>query len=539
MNYGGMGLVVAATLAASPVCGDDEPDGRRWWSHVRVLADDAFEGRETGSAGHRKAAEYVAGEFRRLGLMPAGTDGYLQPVALRSRTIDEAHCRLELVRPTGSEALELGGDAIIGLRGEPAPEVDAELVFAGYGLSVPEAGIDDLRDPDVRGKVVVSLRGAPPTLPGPLAAHAQALGEYAGALRRAGAVGSVLILNPRSMDIPWERGARARFLPAMSLADPAMDEAHGLSLAVTANPARADKLLAGSGHTLREILDADEAGKPLPRFPIPARIKAAVAFARSEVRSSNVAAILPGTDPKLKGEYVVFSAHLDHLGVGRPIDGDAIYNGAMDNASGVAALLDVAATLRQAGAPPRRSVLFLAVTGEEKGLLGSRHFAGAPTVPPGSIVADINVDMFLPLYPLESLIVFGLDESDLKDDVTAVARAEGVAVLSDPEPKRNLFIRSDQYSFIRRGIPSLALMVGYAKGSPQEATMFAWLKQRYHAPSDDLDQPVDRAAAGAFDALVAQLIRRVADRADRPRWNDSSFFKRFAPGSTRSPEPSQ
>jgi Zn-dependent M28 family amino/carboxypeptidase len=184
-------------------------------------------------------------------------------------------------------------------------------------------------------------------------------------------------------------------------------------------------------------------------------------------------------------------------------------------------------------------LLFLAITGEEKGLLGSRHFAAAPTVPPGSIVTDINVDMFLPLYPLESLIVFGLDESDLKDDVTAVARAEGVAVLSDPEPKRNLFIRSDQYSFIRRGIPSLALMVGYAKGSPQEATMFAWLKRRYHAPSDDLDQPVDRAAAGAFDALVAKLITRVADRDDRPRWNDSSFFKRFAHKSTRSPGPSR
>jgi Zn-dependent M28 family amino/carboxypeptidase len=330
------------------------------------------------------------------------------------------------------------------------------------------------------------------------------------------------------MDIPWERSALARFLPSMSLADPAMDETRGLSLAVVANPARADKLFAGTGHTFREILDADDAGKPLPRFPIPARIKATVAVARAEVTSQNVAAVLPGTDPKLKGEYVVLSAHLDHLGVGKPINGDAIYNGAMDNASGVAAQLDVAAILQETGTRPRRSVLFLAVTGEEKGLLGSRDFAGAPTVDPKAIVADINTDMFLPLYPLKSLIVFGLDESDLNGDVTAVAKASGVAVLPDPEPRRNLFIRSDQYSFIRRGIPSLMLMIGYEKGSPQEATMHAWLKERYHAPSDDLNQPVDRPAAAAFDALVAKLIARVADRDDRPRWNDTSFFKRFS-----------
>jgi hypothetical protein len=522
-----MGVFVIAS-AALPARGADGPDGKRWWSHVRVLADDGLEGRDTGSAGHRRAAEYVAREFEKLGLKPAGTDGYLQAVALRSRTIDEARSRLALVRPSGTEPLELGTDATISLRIDPAPEVDAGLAFAGYGLSIPEAGHDDFRGLDVRGKVVVLLRGAPPSVPGPLAAHAQSLEELAAGLRRAGAVGAITILNPRSMDVPWERTALARFLPSMALADPAMDEGRGLGLALVANPARADKLFNGSGHTLREILDADAAGKPLPRFAIPARIKAAVAVARAEVASQNVAAVYPGTDPRLKGEYVVLSAHLDHLGVGRPVNGDSIYNGAMDNASGVAALLDVAATLKETGARPRRSLLFLAVTGEEKGLQGSRYFASAPTVDPGAIVADINTDMFLPLYPLRSLIVFGLDESDLKGDVTAVAKAEGIAILPDPEPKRNLFIRSDQYSFIRRGIPSQMLMVGYEKGSPQEATMFAWLKQRYHAPSDDLDQPVDKAAAGAFDALVAKLITRIANRDDRPRWNDASFFKRFA-----------
>ena len=263
--------------------------------------------------------------------------------------------------------------------------------------------------------------------------------------------------------------ALARSMPSMSLADKAMDEGRGLSLAVIFNPARAEKLFAGSGHTLAEILDADAAHKPLPRFPIPARIKATVAVARTEVKSQNVVAILPGSDPKLAGEYVVFSAHLDHIGVGKPINGDSIYNGAMDNASGVAGLLDVAEILKETGSRPKRSVLFLAVTGEEKGLQGSRFFANAPTVDAKAIVADINTDMFLPLYPLKSLIVFGLDETDLKVDVTAVAKAAGLAVLPDPEPKRNIFIRSDQYSFVRQGIPSLdadgRLREGIRRGS--------------------------------------------------------------------------
>jgi Zn-dependent M28 family amino/carboxypeptidase len=241
-----------------------------------------------------------------------------------------------------------------------------------------------------------------------------------------------------------------------------------------------------------------------------------------------VAGILPGVDPVLKDQYVVLSAHLDHLGIGEPINGDRIYNGAMDNASGVASLLDVAESLNESKPKLRRSLLFVAVTGEEKGLLGSRYFAAHPTVKPGSMVADLNVDMFLPLFPLRSLIVFGLNESDLGDQIRAVAKAHGVRVEDDPEPARNVFIRSDQYSFIRRGIPALMMMVGYDKGSPEEKVVNTWLKERYHAPADDLKQPVDLESAGRFDDLLRALAEAVADRPERPRWNANSFFKRFA-----------
>jgi Zn-dependent M28 family amino/carboxypeptidase len=523
-----LAFAALATFIACHAFAADAPDGSRWWSHVVFLADDALEGRDTGSAGHRKAAEYVAREFEKMGVRPAGTQGYLQPVEFKSRTIDEAHSGVALVRGGAEQALRLGEDCIISLRVDPAPTLEAPLVFAGYGLSIPEVGHDDFKDLDARGKLVVYLRGAPPSIPGPLAAHAQSEVVRSAALRKAGAIGSVTILNPKSMDIPWERASLARFLPSMTLADRALDESHGMKAGFAVNPAHADTLLAGTGHDMKALLEADGAGKPLPHFEIPAKLKATISVKRADVTSENVVGLLPGADAALKKEYVVFSAHLDHLGIGKPIKGDSIYNGAMDNASGIAALLDVAAILKESGAKLRRSVIFVAVTGEEKGLLGSKYFAHKPTVEKDAIVANLNTDMFLPLYPLKRLTVYGVDESDLGAEAVAVAKAMGLGCEPDPEPKRNVFIRSDQYSFIRRGIPALMFKVAFAQGTAEEETFRAWLKERYHAPSDDIKQPVDKAAAGAFDQFMAKLLQRVANREERPRWNESSFFKRYA-----------
>ena len=519
-------LGVVGSGALSSLAADDARDGRRWWSHVAVLADDALEGRGTGSPGHRKAAEYVAGQFAKLGLRPAGSDGFLQPVPLKSRVIDEAHSQLVLVRAGGEQALALGDDVMISLRVDPAASFEAPLVFAGYGISIPEYGHDDFRGLDAHGKVVVYLRGAPADVPGPLAAHAQSEGERAQALRRAGAIGAVMIHDTKQRDIPWERATLARLLPTMALADSALDENAGLQISLSFNPAHANTLLAGSGHTYQEILDAAQAGRPLPHFAIPATLRGNVAVTRTDVSSPNVVALRPGSDPAVADEFVVISAHLDHLGIGPPIGGDTIYNGAMDNAAGVAALLDIAAILQESAADLRRPVLFVVVTGEETGLLGSRYFAHHPTVT-GQIVADLNTDMFLPLFPLERLTVYGLDESDLGADAVSVAEALGIAVEPDPEPARNIFIRSDQYSFIRQGVPALMFKVAFSQGSPQEATFRRWLKERYHAPSDDLNQPVDRAAAESFDRYQARLLERIANRAARPHWKETSFFKRY------------
>jgi Zn-dependent M28 family amino/carboxypeptidase len=225
----------------------------------------------------------------------------------------------------------------------------------------------------------------------------------------------------------------------------------------------------------------------------------------------------------------VLSAHLDHLGIGEPNNGDKIYNGAMDNGSGSALLLDLAAAMHNSNAKPKRSLLFLFVTAEEKGLLGSKYFANHPTVPRSSVVADLNTDMFLPIIPLKVLTVQGLTESDLGEDAREVATQLGVEVQSDPEPLRNLFVRSDQYSFIRQGIPSLSMSVGFVKGSPEADINKKWLTERYHAPSDDLNQPVDLAAAGKYEDVMMALALKVADASPSPQWKNDSFFRRFLP----------
>jgi Peptidase family M28 len=519
-------FMLAAAVAA--VVFASAPDGRRWWGYVQYLASDKLEGRNTGSEGYRQAAAYVAGEFKSAGLKPAGSDGYYQPVHFRTRRLIQDQSSLALVRRGKVEPLTLGEDAIISTHVDLAPYLEAPVVFAGYALTVPEKDYNDLAGMDLRGKIVMYLSGGPSNIPGPLRSHYQTAAERGGFLERAGVVGTIAIPNPHHMDLPWQRIALGSRQGSMTLADPALDQQHGLRFAAVVNPERAEKWFAGTRISFKDILEAADAGSALPRFPLALAVRAKTAVERGEVESPNVAGIRPGDDPALKNQYVVISAHLDHVGVGEPIHGDRIYNGAMDNASGVASLLDIAHALEESHAKHRRSLLFLALTGEEKGLLGSKYFAAHPTVKAGSIVADLNMDMFLPLFPLHSVTVYGLNESDLGDDARAVAKTQGIRIQDDLEPERNIFIRSDQYSFIRRGIPALAFKVGYEKGSPEEKIVKTWLKERYHAPSDDTKQPVDLECAARFNNLLRALALDVANRPERPKWNAKSFFRRFA-----------
>jgi len=505
-------------------------DGQSWWDYVKVLADDKMEGRDTGSRGEKAAEVFAVEQFKKAGLEPAGTNGFYQPVKFVSRHLVEQECSIALVRHGKREALVLGEDVLISSRVAPAPRVKAPLVFVGYGLKVPEKNYDDFAGVDVKGKLAVIFSGSPEEIPGPLASHYQTLLERWKTLRAAGAVGMVSLINPASMDIPWSRITANRNHPTMDLDYPEFNETAGAQLYVVVNPASAEKLFAGSGHTFEEIADLGKDRKPMPHFPLVASIEAKTKVESEKVESANVVAKLTGSDPALRDEHVVLSAHIDHVGIGAPINGDNICNGAMDDGSGSALVLDMAASFKKNPEKLRRSLLFVLVTGEEKGLLGSKYFAVHPTVPAKSLVADVNVDMFLPIVPLKVLRVLGLDDSDLGDLAKSAAQSEGVRVQPDPEPLRNLFIRSDQYNFIRHGIPAIIMSVGSDPGSPEQKIFKDWLTNRYHAPSDDINQPVELPAAAKYEEIVRGVLVDLGNRDHRPQWKQDSFFRRYAEG---------
>ncbi|MEP7155698.1 MAG: M28 family metallopeptidase [Betaproteobacteria bacterium] len=521
-------LLVAGCVTGAGNSSRKNFDGRSWWKHIEVLADDNMEGRETGSEGLKRAEAYIASQLAAAGVQPAGTQGYYQPIKFESRTLVEKESSATFIRDGKPEPLVLGEDAILLTRVDDAADVEAPLVFLGYGLGIPEYKHDDFAGIDVRGKIAVIITGSPAEIPASVSSHHQTTAERWKLLRNAGAVGLVSLANPAASNVPWSRIALNRQRPSMDLVGAEFAETAGQKLWMFFNPERAEKLFRNSGHTFGELAALAKDRKALPRFPLPVSIKASTRFERKQLESSNVVAVLPGTDPILKNEYVVLTAHVDHLGIAEPIKGDRIYNGAMDNASGCAVLLDVAASLK--GQAQRRSLLFVFVTAEEKGLLGSKYFSTHPTVPIKSMKANINIDMFLPIVPLKMLTVYGLAESDMGDMARDVAASHGVTVRADPQPLRNIFIRSDQYSFVRHGVP--ALVMGIAPTTPEEEKFVRdWSTKNYHAPSDDLSQPVDLASAGKYEDIIRALMSKVADADTPPAWKADSFFRRYATGS--------
>lgn len=522
-------LLAVLLWAAGPTHPDFAKEGDRWWSRIQVLASDSMEGRNTGSPGHLAAERYVADQFERAGLTPKGGNGYLQPVKFQTAQIIEDQSSLAYVRDGAVTPLRLGPDATLSTRAGMAEEIEADAVFVGYGLVVPENHFDDLAGQDLKGTIAVYLNGAPAEIPSNLRSHYAFRAQRWKEFQRAGIVGAVTIPNPKSMDIPWERSSLARLNASMDLAaEPGNDrfsDSYGQKFGATLNPAQAEQIFTGTGHTLAELLALLDQGKPLPHFPLKLRFRATQKARLAAVESQNVIGMLPGSDPLLKNEYVVFGAHLDHLGVGAE---GHIYNGAMDDGSGIASLIEIATLFKEQNLKPKRSILFVAVTGEEKGMLGSRYFTANPTVPIKNIVGEINMDMYLPLYPLKSLEVIGLSESTLGNEMRAVCEKAGVLVQEEKEPQRNLLIRSDQYSFIQHGIPAMTFKFGWERGSSEETIAKDWLRERYHAPSDDLNQPVNKPAAAQFNHIMMELGLRVANAPTRPQWNQNSFFKRFA-----------
>jgi Zn-dependent M28 family amino/carboxypeptidase len=523
---GAFSLLCWCSLSASAATtSTSSGPGAQWWADISVLADDNMEGRQTGSAGYLRAADYVVSRFKAEGLKPAGVNGFLQPVMFEQQVVDQHASSLELVAANGSAtSLGVGEYSRISAGGAPiADSIDAPLVFVGYGLHLPQQGYDDFAGLDLKGKIVVVLSGGPADIAGPVKSNARF--ERAALLGRLGAVGIIALTTPHQVEIPWSRQILLAGQPGMYLADPTLRETPDGFLGIALDPDKSELLFTGSGHTFAELSALADASESVPRFDLPLRLQGRIAVTRSALSSPNIVAKLPGRDPKLAGQYVVVSAHLDHLGIGAPINGDSLYNGAMDDASGVATVLDIADRMKR-GAKPRRSILFLIVTAEEKGLLGSHYFARHPTVPPFSIVADLNFDMPLPLWPLKSVFAPGEGESTLGADARAVAAAQGLTMAPDPLPDRNVFIRTDQFSFVREGIPALAFKFGFAKDTPEFNIEHEWRATRYHSPSDDVQQPgVMKEEAVRLDDYVAALALKVADADARPEWLPTSVFK--------------
>ncbi len=500
--------------------------------HITYLADDRLMGREAGSPGYDIAAEYVSGEFKKLGLEAAGDNGaWYQQVQLRAskRDLDAAFMSLTLDGET-KELIHLE-DYLIGLPSSgAASEVTAEMVFVGYGIVAPDFGIDDYKGLEVDGKIVVRLAGSATDMPSEIAAHYNSGRTRSVLAEERGAIGVISIYDQASAKrFPWDRVKRAAGRSSMSWVrknGATFSSAPGIKLSATMSPEGSKLLFVGAEMSYEEILELTENAEERPKgFPLKGAVTLKGAAIVEDTTSPNVLGILPGSDPELAGEYVVLSAHLDHTGETTSDDpeADTINNGALDNASGIATMLEAARMLSAGnGKAPRRSVIFAAVTAEEKGLLGSEYFAHYPTVPAGAIVADINLDMPVITYPFIDVIAFGADRSSLGGIVREAAASMDVALIPDPIPQMSIFTRSDHYRFVQQGVPSVFLFLGFGNGG--EAAFNDFMAKRYHRPGDDLSQELDFEQGARFAKLNALVAEAVANADERPTWNEGDFF---------------
>lgn len=501
---------------------------------MRFLADDLLEGRGTGARGYDIAAAFVATRFEGLGLEPAGERGtYFQSVPLRSLCVDEPTSSFSVVQKGKERTLKLRQDFILG--GNPGiaeSAVEAPVVFVGYGVSAPELGYDDYKHVDAKGKIVALLFGAP-NFDSSLKAHYTSSLEKRKNAAEHGAAGIIVLDDPGLEKIyGFDKRVRDLALPEYRWLDPQGQPSHyfpQLKASASLSMEETGRFFEGSGHTSAQVFAAAKAGKSRS-FALPLVAKLNTVTRWQELHSANVAAKLEGSDPALKAEHVVYTAHLDHLGISTPVEGDSIYNGALDNASGTAVMLQIARAFSAMQPRPRRSIVFVAVAGEEAGLLGSDYFASYPTIAQNSIVADVNTDEVEMLWPLRDIVAFGAEHSTLNSAVQHAAQRLNLVQSPDPIPDEVAFVRSDQYSFVRQGIPAILVSPGFKSDDPaiDPGKIFEnWAQSRYHQPQDDMQQPgLDFDSAAIFARFAYLCGYEIAQTSARPSWNPGDFFGR-------------
>ena len=538
-------LLLAACGRGGEPAGDDRDralasvTGAGVRGHMEALATDAMRGREAGTDDYQRAADYVVARFREAGLEPLGEgDSYFQWIEFRETRLVPDSARMTLTR--GGESIELVfRDDFIrdGGYGDADETLTAPLVFAGHGIVAPEFGHDDYAGVDAAGRIVILLSGAPPHFDTDRRAYySSGSGKAREAVSR-GAVGIVTVRTPVDQARrAWERYLPGIGSPGMRWLDERGEPFEGypeLAGSALLSQPGAEKLFALAGQDLAAIFDKHAAGGT-GSFELGVDAMLARASAQRSVSSANVIGVIRGSDPDLRDEYVVYTAHLDHIGVRPGKEGDDIHNGAYDNSAGIGVILEIAAAMGALQTPPRRSVIFAAVTAEEKGLQGSSYLAKNPPVPVASLVANINIDMPYLGFPVNDIQAFGAEHSSLYDAVSAATAAMGMGLTPDPLPQEVRFIRSDQFSFVKEGIPALAFKAGTHSSDPEldgDAMLDDFLKNHYHLPSDDLSLPYSAEGAERFTRAGLLLGLIVADADARPAWNAGDFFgDKFAPG---------
>jgi Zn-dependent M28 family amino/carboxypeptidase len=535
----GLGAILSTLLMVA--CQSDQiqkksevsADASRIKSHLRFLSDDLLEGRDTGARGHEIASLYIAAEFEKYGLTPAGDDGtYMQRVHFVQADIDQSSIRLSLKSPQGDVTLNYPKQFLTYPNPlEERTQMAGKLVFVGYGIIAPELQHDDYQDVDVEGKVVVTLSGKPKSFPSEEGAHFGSSREKFRHASENGAIGFITISTPTAEKVmPYQNLLNFLHTPTVRWLDK------------DGSPSGVHPQIKGSAYFSKEtaelvfedaelnleeiyaMLEKDESPKG---FDLPLSIQLASTSTHSSISSPNVAAILEGSDPNLKNEYVVYSAHSDHIGFAKTVKQDKINNGAMDNATGTSVLMETARLFSQLDERPKRSILFLAVTGEEKGLLGSDYYAQNPTVPEGAMVANVNLDMPILTYEFADVIAFGANHSDMKNSVTKAAEKIGLELSPDPMPEQALFTRSDHYSFVKQGIPSVFLVPGFKSADPEidgSKQFSQFLKTNYHKPGDDFSQNFNWKAATKFSEVNYLIGLTLANQTQRSSWNKGDFF---------------
>jgi|SRR5688572_23680374 len=497
-------------------------------AHMTFLASDLLEGRGTGTRGYRIAAEYVAAQFEMAGVEPGANGGYFQEVPFWE-TVPDSSSTVTLTRANGAPVTLKISDTFVS-SGDPLDSedvVEGEVVFAGYGISAPEQKYDDYATSDVRGKIAAVFTGAPPAFPNAVRAHHSSSLTKVETAARFGAKGLIFLTSPaEELRAPWPRKQRQTKLGSMHWRR-ADDSPHGVDRSLSSNVTlglEATRTLFGKD--AEAVFASVENGTPKAP-PLRTRARIHLLSRHRSLESPNVVGIVRGSDPKLRDEYVVYTAHLDHIGITDPVNGDNINNGAFDNASGTAVLLEIARAFAALPEKPKRSILFVATTGEEKGLRGADYFVNNPTVPFGSIIGNINIDMLVMIARTSDLIPIGVETNEIGDVAREVGREMNVELSPDPFPEEVVFVRSDQYPFVRRGIPALYVDPGYKAVDPNinlPKLHKEWLRSRYHGPSDDLQQPIDYSAALLLAEFDYRLGLALANRAERPRWKQGDYF---------------